>query len=358
MTRTLALTLVLTLLAAGVSTALAPAAEPAGQTMPAGQVVVEKLQQEAAAIEPLVTTPLVKDFLSSTRYLPTVETRTVWPNREKGIALSAAQYDALPEADREGFTARECTPAFYYYTGYGTPLVYARPLDIAFAALGREPRFDGDAMKVLDFGYGTIGHLRLLANRGIHAHGVEIEPLFQALYSEPGDTGTITQIVNAWPTGSITLHTGRFPADEALTGKIRDAGPYDLFISKNTLKRGYIHPERECDPKLLVHLGVDDEAFVRAMHDNLKPGGIALIYNISPAPAPDDKPYIPWADGRCPFDRELLEQVGFEVLAFDQDDNQMLHQFWTALGLSGEQSADDLKSSIFATYTLLKRKAD
>jgi len=36
----------------------------------------------------------------------------------------------------------------------------------------------------------------------------------------------------------------------------------------------------------------------------------------------------------------------------------VLHQFWMALGLNDKQSADDLKSSIFAKYTLLQRKPD
>ena len=80
---------------------------------------------------------------------------------------------------------------------------------------------------------------------------------------------------------------------------------YDLVLSKNTLKRGYIHPERPTEDRKLIKLGVDDRAFVQAVYDMLEPGGLFLIYNLCPAQAPPDQPYIPWADGRCPFDRRL-----------------------------------------------------
>ena len=62
---------------------------------------------------------------------------------------------------------------------------------------------------------------------------------------------------------------------------------------------------------------VAHEAFVRTLHGMLAPGGRVLIYNLAPPPAPLDKPYIPWADGRCPFAREVWEKVGFHVVAFD-----------------------------------------
>ena len=38
-------------------------------------------------------------------------------------------------------------------------------------------------------------------------------------------------------------------------------GDYDLIISKNTLKKGYVHPERPVEPRRLLNLGVDDADF-------------------------------------------------------------------------------------------------
>ena len=60
-------------------------------------------------------------------------------------------------------------------------------------------------------------------------------------------------------------------------------GSYDLFLSKNTLKRGYIQPEKKVDRRLLVDLGADDPAFLKAVAKALKPGGWLVIDNLSPA---------------------------------------------------------------------------
>jgi len=312
----------------GVTSALAdkPPVPPteASQTAPAPPpaqpTIVEKLREEASQVEPLLESEAAKGFVRATSALPDPGARVVYRNRAKGLALSESAFNALPEAEREGFEKREYPAAFYYTTGYG-----------------------------------TIGHLRLLASCGAEVHGVEIEPLFEALYSAPGDTGRI-EGANGAPAGSVMIHTGQFPAGEEVTKAVAAGGPYDMIVSKNTLKRGYIHPEREADPRTLVHLGVDDATFVKVLHDNLKPGGIVMIYNICPPQAPADKPYVPWADGRCPFERELMESAGFEVLALDVDDAAKLHPIWMALGLNGKEDAEGLKKSIFAHYTVLRRK--
>lgn len=316
--------------------------------------IVETLRAEASKVEPLLESEAAKGFVRATSALPDPGARVVYRNRAKGLALNEAAFDTLPEAEREGFEKREYPAAFYYTTGYGTPLVYARPLDIV-ASMPEAKMESLAGKKILDFGYGTIGHLRLMAACGAEVHGVEIEPLFEALYSAPGDTGRI-EGANGAPAGSVTIHTGQFPAGEEVTKAVAAGGPYDVIVSKNTLKRGYIHPEREADPRTLVHLGVDDETFVKTLHDNLKPGGIVMIYNICPPQAPPEEKYIPWADGRCPFDRELMESAGFEVLALDVDDAAKLHPIWMALGLNGKEDAEGLKKSIFAHYTVLRRK--
>jgi hypothetical protein len=172
------------------------------------------------------------------------------------------------------------------------------------------------------------------------------------MYSDPGDTGTITRCESAGKgrNGSVKLIFGQFPAEAAT---VAEAGTgYDIFISKNTLKRGYIHPEQQVDPRMLVHLRVDDETYVRAMFDLLKPGGFALIYNLSPALAKEGEPYKPWADGRCPFPRELFERVGFAVVAYDNDDSAPAREMGKALGWAESM---DLQADLFGTYTLVKR---
>lgn len=317
--------------------------------------IVDQLRGEAAKIEPLLASEAAKAFVRATSALPLPEQRTVYRSKDKRKAFTQAEFDALPEAQRAELVKKEYTPKFYYTTGYGTPLVYARPLDIV--ATLPDAKIDSFAgKKILDFGYGTIGHLRLLASCGAEVHGVDVEPLFRALYSAPGDTGRIEGVSSA-PAGSVSIHTGQFPADAALAKEIAAAGPYDLIVSKNTLKRGYIHPERDCDPNMLVHLGVDDAAFVKSLHDNLKPGGIVMIYNICPPPSAADQPYVPWADGRCPFEKDVMESAGFEVLALDVDDAQGLFPIWVAAGLAGpDGTVEKLKGTVFVHYTVLRRK--
>jgi hypothetical protein len=138
---------------------------------------------------------------------------------------------------------------------------------------------------------------------------------------------------------------------------VRDAagGDFDVILSKNTLKRGYIHPERPANPRMLVHLGVDDSTYVARLHDALKPGGFALIYNLSPALSRPDQPYQPWTDGRCPFERDLLERAGFEVLAYDLDDGPAARELAHALGWAAGPHPMDLATDLFAHAPLLRQ---
>jgi hypothetical protein len=97
-----------------------------------------------------------------------------------------------------------------------------------------------------------------------------------------------------------------------------------------------------------ISLGVDDQAFVHALHGMMAPGGRVIIYNLAPPPAPLHQPYIPWADGRCPFAREVWEKVGFHVVDFDRDDTAEARRM--AKALEWEDPA-----GLFATYTLVDK---
>jgi hypothetical protein len=189
---------------------------------------------------------------------------------------------------------------------------------------------------------------------GADVVGVDVDPTLTALYSEPTDTGVIENVVERrrGREGNLTLVEGRWPADEAT----RAAGDkFDLILSKNTLKRGYIHPEQEVDKRMLVDMGVSDEAFVRAMFDALVPGGRVMIYNLYPAQSEDPTKYMPWADGRCPFDRAVLEQAGFRVIEFDKDDSEAAREMGRRLGWDRGERPMDLQKNLFAMYTLLER---
>ncbi|MFN0131752.1 MAG: hypothetical protein ACKVW3_04345 [Phycisphaerales bacterium] len=307
--------------------------------------VLGELRAQAAAVVDRFQVPDVRAFIRAAESLPDPGTRVVWRSKDRAKAFSDAEYQQLPEAHKADLTKRECDASFYYQTGYGTPIIYARPLELAARAGDGTIR----GKKVLDFGYGMIGQLRMLASLGCDVQGIEVEPLLRALYSQPMDTGEIA--CGDGTKGRLTLHHARWPGEKAdVVG-----GGHDLFITKNVLKRGYIHPERPADERFLIKLGVPDDQFVRALHDTLKPGGIAIIYNISPAQNPDDKPFLPHADPRCPFPRADLEKAGFEVVEYDADDSAFMRQMWPTLGLTKPGEEADLDKSLFARYTLLRR---
>jgi SAM-dependent methyltransferase len=310
---------------------------------------VAQLRQEARALEPLVASQLARSFLRAAPELPSITPRRLFFDEAKKTYLSDAEADSLGDEKRRSIKPVPVDDTFYYTTKYGSPLAYVRPIDL----LGQSGVEDVSGRRVLDFGYGTIGHLRLLAGLGAEVNGVDVDPLLRALYGAPEDQGIIKN--RRGRNGRIRLIHGRFPADEAVRKSV--GGDYDLILSKNTLKRGYVHPERPVDPRRLLDLGVDDARFVKALYDALKPGGRVLIYNISPAPSPPGQPYKNWADGRCAFARETWVAAGFRILAFDRDDSEEIRRVAQALGWDRGESPMDLKNDLFAQYSLMERPA-
>jgi hypothetical protein len=328
---------------AGGTPPASPSAGASASAAPAAGKTVFEIRKEARALAPLMKSALVKEFLAAADDLPAQATRRFWHDAKKTQYHSDAEVARLSEAERRALYPRDVDEELYYVARYGTPMAYARPLDLL--GLGK----DGLAGKrVLDFGFGAVGQLRIFAALGAYAAGIEVDALCQALYTAPGDQGTIHGRLGR--DGEVRLFFGFFPADAALRQAVGTG--YDLFISKNVLKRGYIHPERFAPEKHLISLGVDDETFVRTLHGMLVPGGRVLIYNITPPPAPPDKPYIPWADGRCPFAREVWEKVGFRVLEFDRDDTPAAKAMARALEWDKKEEGGD---DFFATYTLAQK---
>ena len=307
------------------------------------------LVEQAAKLRPLVTTPIARQFLESVNNLPEIDTRVVYYDKENRKALSEQQAAKLPADQLSAYQRMKIDEHYYYTTRYGTPLAFVRPLDL----LAKRGMAKVDEKRIVDFGFGSIGQLRLLASLGADAAGIEVDRLLQTLYSAESDTGAIERVGAESAderVGKLRLYYGSFPSDAKINEQLGDG--FDVFISKNTLKRGYIHPEREVDPKRLVQLGVDDETFVRAVFQRLKPGGFFMIYNLHPAPAAADEPYKPWADGRCPFARNLVKQIGFEVLTFDEDDTSFIREMGKALEWDGQM---DLENDLFATFTLMRK---
>jgi hypothetical protein len=334
-----------------------PPTTPA-QPEPAKLTGVAKIREDASRLRPLVQSQLAQRFLDAAAYLPEIKARRVYQDPGTKKWYTPAQAGVLDAAARAALTEKTFDEQYYYNTRYGTPLAYARALEVA--AWRDEPRLPPvEEMNILDYGYGGIGHLRLLASLGARVVGLEVDPLLPALYTEPGDTGRIAGVYvggRQAPDGTLKIFHGRFPADaEAIAGVSEDR-LYQLVISKNTLKNGYINPEHPVEKRLLVDLGVQPEQFVKSIYNNVAPEGLFLIYNLCPAPSKPGEPYKHWADGRCPFPREMLEKAGFRLLEFDKDDSAAAREMARALGWDKEGM--DVENDLFALYTLVQRPAE
>ncbi|MCK6586349.1 MAG: hypothetical protein L6Q76_02080 [Polyangiaceae bacterium] len=314
--------------------------------MPPKESAVAVLEREAKSLLPLIRSELAREFLAAASALPRVAPRRLVHDAEKTRYFTEAEAARLPEAERKTLTERMIDEEFFYNTHYGTPLAYARPLDIL--------NFGKDALagkRILDFGFGGIGQLRMLASLGADVTGVEVDPLTRALY-EPADQGIIKGLHGR--DGKLSLLFGRYPADAPVRTAV--GSKYDLFISKNVLKRGYIHPEQPVKERHQIKLGVGDFTFVTTIHTMLNQGGHFFIYNITPAPNAPGKPYKTWADGRSPFPKDMLEKAGFRVLAYNKDDTPAVREMARALGWDKGEDAMDVENDLFAQYTLCERR--
>ncbi len=310
---------------------------------------LEKLRSDADAVRPLVRHDWVKGFVGAAAVLPEVQPRVVYYQRDPKAAFSEEEAGKLPAEQREKLRKLDFDTGKYYDTFYGSPLSYARALDLC-ADAGFEASSE---TRVVDYGYGTCGQLRMLAACGAEATGVDVDPILRVLYSAPGDQGRMPGANRSERGGRVYMVDGFWPGTPRVRGEV--GAHVDLFISKNTLKNGYVHPAEGVDKRRTLSLGVSDEEFVQALFETLNPGGLVMIYNIGPAPAAEGKPAIPWADIRCPFPREMWEGKGFKVLAFEKDDKAEFVPFARALGWDKGESPMDLAGDLFVSYTLVKK---
>lgn len=343
------------------STATPPTTSPATQPVATQPAVTasQRMRDEAAALRSMMASDLGRAFLDGAANLPSIAPRAIYRDKKTREWLSESQKNARLAAAGSTTPA----PAFdeliadedrYYDTKYGSPVAYARAFDI----LGQNGLASFESQTILDIGYGTVGHLRMLASQGVEVIGLDVDSFLTALYCDPADTGIIVN-----PTGEadghITLVNGRLD-DPAVRAQAAKPGTLDLIISKNTLKRGYIHPPPnvEVDPRTLVDLGLDDAAFLKTLHDALKPGGLFLIYNICPKQSDYEhgEKFIPWADGRCPFEKDVMQAAGFDVVILDRDDSEACRQMAHILGWDQGEGAMKLDADLFAHFTLLRKQ--
>ena len=327
---------------------VAPSAPPVER---APSATLQRLADEAVALTPMSRSSLSARFLAATRSLPPVASRTVYMNEVSREYFSPAAKANLPAAAQSKLAEVTLDEYRYYYTKYGSPLAYMRPLDLVYA----QGFTDTGGKLIADLGYGGIGHLRLLASLGAHVTGIDPDSYLSALYSERQDQGNVPPARDArrGATGSITLAHGFWPKDAKMIERVGQG--FDLILSKNTLKKGYVKPERKIDKRQMVELGVSDEVFLKTVFNTLNPGGMLMIYNISPKQ--QEKGYNPQADGRSPYTREQYEKAGFTVLAYNTGDDAAVRDMGRALrwDRNAKDEVSDLEGSLFAMYTLVRR---
>jgi hypothetical protein len=316
------------------------------QDAPQGAETPSFLPAEAEALTPLAKSPLAQEFLAAAKKSPPFAPRTIYRKGRAREWLSAADFEKLDGEAKKLWQPQPVGEMMYQGLFYGTPSAYLLPIE-HLASAGGPKSFKG--LKIADFGHGGIGQLRLFAAQGAEVAGIDVDPIQPLLFSEKGDQGP-----QGDHGGSVRLVTGRFPSDAKVVESVGEN--YDLFLSKNTLKRGYVHPQREADPRMQIDLGVSDEAYVTAVAKLLKPGGWFVIYNLAPAQNPPDKPFLPMADGRSPFTREVLEAAGFDVIQFDEDVSPGVREFGKLIGWDKPPTSMKLETDLFAWVTICRKK--
>ena len=313
---------------------------------------LDDLQTKSQMLADDSQSELVKNFLAAAKTLSPIKARTIHYHRERRKALTENQFRELDEAKRSGFVPMVIDDQ-RYYGHYSTPLAWVRPFEI----LAENGIASVDSKRVLDFGFGNVSQLRMLASLGADVTGIEVAGgIHQAMYSRESDQGEIARLSSGKieNNGNVNLAFGQWPAEKAMVAEV--GRNFDLIITKNVLKLGYIHPQQEVSKRMLIDLGVPDDQFLGELFKTLKPGGQILVYNIHPSQSPDPKEYKPWAHGETPWKKSDVEKAGFEVVAWHVDDSSAIQSLGTKLGWrDSSESQEAFETGFRAMYTLLKK---
>ena len=305
----------------------------------------QTLLDDADDLREIYQSPQAQIMLDQVEHLPVCDPVTVHAAWRPNRGYTAEQYALLDESDREGLRQLDLEPADQYATFYGSPLVYARILDLLHT---HAPGFTVHDAKIMDLGYGQLGQLRLWAQMGADVTGVEIDPILTAIFTNSKAVGDIDH--NQKTPGSITLVEGSWPNDETTRKQAGDR--YDLLVSRNLLKRGYVKPA-QLNPNFPPPVGweMTDAEMLKHVHDLLVPGGIVVIESLGPKPDLQ----IPWSDISNPWPEQAWIDAGFEVLAHDQDESDYARIMGATLGWDDQMN---LETDLFGVYSVYRKSAN
>jgi hypothetical protein len=248
-------------------------------------------------------TPFVKKFLAAASTLPSIPSRTVYHDEKKTRFYTKAQYDALAANDKNGLVAQVLDEEYYYNTKYGSPLSYYRALDVLVqhgAKLAPGARF-------LDFGYGYVGHLRLLATLGRRDGRVY-----------PRARCSTASLRSGPMQGDVR---GASASSTASSQDPKVAAPWAGLRRRDLEERAEEGPYPRSRGRCSITWSrwVPRTRSLARFFDTVKPGGFFLICSSARRRAPD-KPFVPWSDGRSPWAKEQYEAAGFKVVEINHDD--------------------------------------
>lgn len=287
-----------------------------------------RLLSESESLLEISQSQLVETFLKGVKQLKNAPSKTIiYHDKKNNKAYSEEEFQDLNKDKSSELKKKNLNDTYFYYTKFGTPLAFVAPLEI----LAKYDFEISKETKIVDFGFGSIGHLSLLSHMGAKVTGIEVDPILEVLYQK-FDT-------------NLNLVYGLFPKNKNVVTDVEKG--YDLFISKNTLKKGFISPESGKNP--IIDFEVSDEYFLQSIYDLLKPGGYMFIYNLHGSYEKDPKP---WKDGRSPYDIELYKKVGFKVLEYNTDHTNYARKMGVLLKWDETMN---FENDLFATYTLLKK---
>ena len=315
---------------------------------------VGALRAEATALEPLMKAKLTHRFLDATAILPHITPRTVWFDSARTHYWNAAAAATLPDTMRARLVNRTLDEAFYYNTRYGI----AARLQPARSRSSRGHGFSDVAGASASPTSATarIGHLRLLASLGADADGHRRGPAARrALRGRPATRAPITGPRRQ--AGRVTLVHGRWPA-RGRRSCASVGGGYDLFISKNTLKNGYIHPAQ---PVESAHARAPGRRATRRSSGELcriaQAGRPRAHLQPVPRAGAARQALHPVGRRPLPVHARAVGEAGFQVLDFRPRRLRRGARDGARARLGPRRpSAMDLEHDLFGHWTLAKRR--